>query len=86
MKYFCRGKMTEAHAHDVCFSNHTIAPDEKAGLLPRNVSILYDERCKIIDWVLEKLEIRIWIYSGGKIYILKVIDRTSFGEIQRMLW
>jgi hypothetical protein len=69
MNYFCRGKMTEAHVHDVCFSNRTMSPSEKAHLLPQYLRILYEERRKMMEWVSDKLKRRIWIYARGeKIY------------------
>jgi hypothetical protein len=69
MNYFCHGKMMTSHAHDVCFSNRTMSPEEKERLLPKEVTRLYDERRHMMDWVVVKLERRIWKYARGeKIY------------------
>jgi hypothetical protein len=66
MDYFCRHKMDESHVHDVCFANRTISPDEKAGLLPKQLGILYEERQHMMDWVLGRLERIIWKYARGE--------------------
>jgi hypothetical protein len=51
MNYFCRGKITTQHAHDVCFLNRMMSPEEKERLLPKEVTRLYDERRHMMDWV-----------------------------------
>jgi hypothetical protein len=69
MNYFCCGKMTEAHVHDVCFSNRSMTPNERASLLPRHLAILYDDQRRMMEWVSDRLERRIWIYARvEKIY------------------
>jgi hypothetical protein len=77
MNYFCHGKMTDAQVHDVCFSNQTMTPNEKADLLPQNLAILYDERHRMMEWVSDKLERRIWIYARGK----KIYKRGETGPL-----
>jgi hypothetical protein len=66
MDYFCRRKMDEAHVHDVCFANRTMSPDKKADLLPKKLAILYEEQRHMMDWVLGRLEWRIWKYARGE--------------------
>jgi hypothetical protein len=66
MDYFCRHKMDKARVHDVCFANRTMSPDEKADLLPKQLAILYEERRHMMDWVLGRLERRIWKYARGE--------------------
>jgi hypothetical protein len=77
MNYFCRGKMTEAHVQNVCFSNRNISPSEKAHLLPRYLRILYEERRKMMEWVSDKLKRRIWIYARGE----KIYKRGETGSL-----
>jgi hypothetical protein len=43
--------------------------NKKVELLPRQVAIMYDEQSKLMEWVLENLERRIWMCTRGeKIY------------------
>jgi hypothetical protein len=69
MNYFVRGRMTEEHAHEVYYSNRTMTAAEKNILLPEAVRTLYEERRRLMDWALMRLERRIKVYARGeKIY------------------
>jgi hypothetical protein len=77
MNYFCRGKMTEEHIHEACFSNRTMSPSEKAHLIPQYLRILYKERRRMMEWVSDKLKRRIRIYARGK----KIYKRGETGSL-----
>jgi hypothetical protein len=77
MNYFCGRKKIEAHFHDVFFSNRTMMPNEKAKLLPRHLRILYEKQQRMMEWVSDKLERRIWIYARGE----KIYKRGETGPL-----
>jgi hypothetical protein len=69
--------MDEAHVHDVCFANRTMSQDEKADILPKQLAILYEERRHMMDWVLGRLDWRIWKYARGE----KMYKRGEHGPL-----